>query len=165
MGGNMTEDWAAVWSHLTFGRLSHTEILWRVIFRWWLNGKLITRWQGAHDIPWNCSQLVPIEFKSGPSYVKHTIVWWKNCYSHHFYKASQDKKQQKYGLRNGESISNVNAIDLLSLKTIRSWIRGMKGWTSQQGFSQYLLRVFLKPSLTRTGILRWFLVKSDLGKV
>ena len=35
---------------------------------------LITPWHRAHDIRWNRSHLVPIEFKSGPSYVKHTIV-------------------------------------------------------------------------------------------
>ena len=37
-------------------------------------GMLITPWHGDHDKRSNCSQLVPIEFKSGPSYVKHTIV-------------------------------------------------------------------------------------------
>ena len=36
---------------------------------------LITPWHGARDICWN--QLVPIEFKSGPSYVKHaTMSTW-----------------------------------------------------------------------------------------
>ena len=38
-----------------------------------LMGTLITPWHGAHDIRWSRSQLVPIEFKSDPSYVKHTI--------------------------------------------------------------------------------------------
>ena len=37
-------------------------------------GTLITPWHEAHDIRCNRSQLVPVEFKSGPSYVKHTIV-------------------------------------------------------------------------------------------
>ena len=37
-------------------------------------GKLITPWHGAHDIRGNRSQLVPTEFKSGASYVKHTIT-------------------------------------------------------------------------------------------
>ena len=59
----MIEDWAAVWSHLTCGPLSCSEILWRVI----LMGTLITTWDGAYDIRWNRSQLVPIEFKSSPS--------------------------------------------------------------------------------------------------
>ena len=31
-------------------------------------GTLITRWHGDHDISW-----FPIEFKSVPSYMKHTI--------------------------------------------------------------------------------------------
>ena len=34
---------------------------------------LITPWHRAHDMRLNRSQLVPIEFKSGPSYVKHII--------------------------------------------------------------------------------------------
>ena len=34
---------------------------------------LITRWQGYQDLCWNRFQLVPIEFKSGSTYVKHTI--------------------------------------------------------------------------------------------
>ena len=33
MGGSMTEDWVAVWSHLTRGPSSYSEIIWRVIFR------------------------------------------------------------------------------------------------------------------------------------
>ena len=37
-------------------------------------GTLITPWHGALDISGNHSKLVPIEFKSGASYVKHTIV-------------------------------------------------------------------------------------------
>ena len=36
-------------------------------------GTLITPWHGAHDIRCNRSQLVSIEFKSDPSYVKHTV--------------------------------------------------------------------------------------------
>ena len=36
-------------------------------------GTLITLWHGAHDIRCNGSQLVFIEFKSGPSHVKHII--------------------------------------------------------------------------------------------
>ena len=36
-------------------------------------GTLITPWHGDHDIHWNRSQLVPAEFKSGPSYVKHRV--------------------------------------------------------------------------------------------
>ena len=34
---------------------------------------LITPWHGAHDIRGNRSQLIPIEYKSGPSYVKHAL--------------------------------------------------------------------------------------------
>ena len=37
-------------------------------------GTLITPGHGAHDIRRNRSQLVPVEFKDGPSYVKHTTV-------------------------------------------------------------------------------------------
>ena len=37
-------------------------------------GTLITLWYRDHDRRSDCSQLVPIEFKSGPSYVKHTIL-------------------------------------------------------------------------------------------
>ena len=37
-----------------------------------LTGTLITPWHGADDVLWNRSQLVPIKFKNGPSYVKHT---------------------------------------------------------------------------------------------
>ena len=36
-------------------------------------GALITPWHGDHDIRSNRSQLVPIQFKSSPSYVKHTV--------------------------------------------------------------------------------------------
>ena len=36
-------------------------------------GTLITPWHKDHDLSWNHSQLVPMEFKSGPSYVKHII--------------------------------------------------------------------------------------------
>ena len=39
-----------------------------------LMGMLITPWHGDHDKRWNRSQLVPIEFRSGPSYVKHTVI-------------------------------------------------------------------------------------------
>ena len=41
------------------------------LMTWW--DTLIPPWHGDHDKRWNRSQLVPIEFKSGPSYVKHTI--------------------------------------------------------------------------------------------
>ena len=60
----------AVRSHLTCGPLSYSEEL----FVNELICTLITPWHGAHDIRWNRSQLVPIKFKSGPSYVKHTIA-------------------------------------------------------------------------------------------
>ena len=72
-GGDMIEDWAAVRSHLTCGPLSYSEIL-EELFVNELICTLIAPWHGAHDICWNRSQLVPIEFKSGPSCVKHTIA-------------------------------------------------------------------------------------------
>ena len=37
-------------------------------------GTFITPWHGDYDIRLNRSQLAPVEFKSGPSYVKHTII-------------------------------------------------------------------------------------------
>ena len=46
----MTEDLAAIWSHVACGPLSCSEILWRIIFANDLMGTLITRWHGAHDI-------------------------------------------------------------------------------------------------------------------
>ena len=36
-------------------------------------GTLIIPWHGDHDKRSNLSQLVPTEFKSDPSYVKHTV--------------------------------------------------------------------------------------------
>ena len=57
--------WAASWSHLTCGPLSYSEILWRVIFRYWLNGHVdySTARSSWHTL--NRSQLVPIELFDG----------------------------------------------------------------------------------------------------
>ena len=59
-------------SHL-WSVVTCSEILCRVIFANDGMGTLITPWHGDHDIRCNRSQLVSIEFKSGPSYGKHTI--------------------------------------------------------------------------------------------
>ena len=56
-------------------------------------GTLIAPRHGAHDIRWNRSQLVPIEFKNGPNYMKHTMDNQKT--DHSINSVSIDQKYMK----------------------------------------------------------------------